>query len=127
MIKRVFFTASALVLWGCASGSSPGAPSRDRNLITTEEIEALPVTNAWDLIDRLRPNWLRNQGPASIRSSAPTYALVYIDEVRSGGLETLYRVSSQIIREVRFINGRDATTKWGMNHGSGVILITTGR
>jgi hypothetical protein len=127
MMIRALFTASALLLWGCASGSTSGAANRDRNLITTEEIAALPVTNAWDLIDRLRPNWLRNQGPASIRSSAPTYALVYVDEVRSGGLEMLYRISSQIIREVRFINGRDATTKWGMNHGSGVILITTGR
>ncbi len=74
-------------------------------------------------MERLRPNWLRNRGLPPFVRARPTYPLVYIDEVRSGGLETLNRVSSQIIREVRYINGRDCTTKWGLDHGGGVILI----
>jgi hypothetical protein len=53
--------------------------------------------------------------------------MVYIDEVRTGGLETLQRISTQIIWEIRFINGRDATTKYGLDHGGGVIMIATRR
>jgi len=127
MMIRVLLAAQVLFLLACASDPSSGVPNRDRDLITLDEIAALPVTNAWDLVDRLRPNWLRNRGPASIRSSAPTYPQVYIDDIRSGNMEILYRISSQVIREIRHINGRDATTRWGMDHGAGVILITTGR
>ena len=127
MMNRVLLTASIPLLVACASDPAPGGPRRDRNLITLEEIAALPVTNANDLINRLRPTWIRNRGPTSLSSGAPSYPVVYVNEVRSGGPEALYRVSSQIVREIRFINGRDATTRWGMDHGAGVILVTTGR
>lgn len=96
-------------------------------MITTEEIAELPITTATEVVERLRPNWLRQRGPTSMRSGVPSLPIVYIDEVRTGGLEALYRVSSQIIREIRFINGRDATTKWGLDHGGGVIMVLTGR
>jgi len=127
MLNRLLFATSALLLVSCASAPSTPAPRRDRNLITAEEIAAEPATSAAELLERLRPTWLRNRGPTSIGSGAPSYPIVYIDEVRSGGPEALSRVSSQIVREIRFINGRDATTRWGMDHGGGVILVTTGR
>ena len=127
MMIRVLFSASALFLFACASGPSSGGPSRDRNLITAEEIAAVPITSAHELVERLRPTWLRSRGPASLSSGAPSYPMVYIDRVRSGGLEALQRISSQIIREIRFINGRDATTQYGLDHGAGVILVETGR
>jgi hypothetical protein len=31
------------------------------------------------------------------------------------------------VKEIRFINARDATTRWGTGYGSGVILVTTKR
>jgi len=127
MMKRVLLTASTLLLVACASDPTSRGTRRDRNLITLEEIAALPPTNANDLVNRLRPTWLRDRGPTSMSSGGPSLPVVYIDEVRSGGVEALYRVSSQIVREIRFINGRDATTRWGMDHGGGVILVTTGR
>jgi len=127
MMIRVLFSASVLLLVACASGPSSGRPSRDRNLITADEIAALPVSSAHDLLERLRPTWLRNRGPASMGSGAPSFPIVYIDQLRSGGLDVLQRISTQIIREIRFINGRDATTKYGLDHGAGVILVTTGR
>lgn len=127
MLKRVLSAASALLLVACASGPSSGEPSRDRYLITAEEIQDLPVTTAWELVERLRPAWLRSRGPASMRSSAPEYPVVYIDEVQSGGLEALQRVSSLSIHEIRFISGRDAATRFGLNHGAGAILVSIRR
>ena len=127
MLKKVLFASSALLLIACASGPSSGAPSRNRNLITAEEIEGLPVTTARDLVERLRPTWLRPRGPASMGSSRPEFPVVYIDQVHSGGLEALDRVSSLVIEEVRFISARDATTRFGMNHGGGAILVKVRR
>lgn len=128
MSLRLFVSVSALFLVACASNTNTQSSTRrDRNLITLEEVQDHPITTAHDLVGRLRPNWLRNRGPASIAGGSPTLPLVYIDEVRSGGLNALYRISTQIIREMRFINGRDATTKWGLDHGGGVIMVLTGR
>ncbi|MCJ7627798.1 MAG: hypothetical protein MUO50_05350, partial [Longimicrobiales bacterium] len=61
MMNRVLLTVSALLLFACASGPSSGGPSRDRNLITADEIAAVPVTSAHDLVERLRPMWLRSR------------------------------------------------------------------
>jgi hypothetical protein len=127
MMKRVWVATLALLLVACASGPSSGQRGRDRNLITAEEIAALPPTNASDIVERLRPNWLRYRGPSSIRDGTPVVPIIYIDDIRSGSLQDLLRVRSEIIREIRYINGRDATTKWGLDHGGGVILVTTGR
>lgn len=127
MRNPVLVAALSLLLVACASDPAARTTHRDRNLITAEEIAAEPITTASELIERLRPAWLRSRGPTSIRSGTPSLPIVYIDEVRTGGLETLYRISTQIIREVRFINGRDATTKYGLDHGGGVIMIATGR
>jgi hypothetical protein len=122
-----FLLASLLVV-GCATGSSGAVPGRDRELISQEEIEGITATTAYEIVERLRPSWLRTRGPSSIRSAgASLYPIVYVDEVHSGSLETLYRISGHIVREIRFINGRDATTKWGLDHGAGVIMVLTGR
>ena len=116
-----------LALFACSSGPTSSGSRANRNLISTEEIAEQPITTAYDLVQRLRPGWLRNRGPSSIAGGGPSLPLVYIDEVRSGSLEALNRVSTQIIREIQFINGRDATTKWGLDHGGGVIMVLTGR
>jgi hypothetical protein len=124
---QVLVPAVSLALLACASGPSSGGTSRNRDVITLEEIEAQPISTAYDLVQRVRPTWFRNRGPSSIRGGSPSLPVVYVDEVWSGGLESLRRVSTQIIREIRYINGRDATTKWGLDHGGGVIMVLTGR
>jgi hypothetical protein len=124
---QVLVPAVSLALLACASGPSSGGTSRNRDVITLEEIEAQPISTAYDLTQRVRPTWFRNRGPSSIRGGSPSLPVVYVDEVWSGGLESLRRVSTQIIREIRYINGRDATTKWGLDHGGGVIMVLTGR
>ena len=127
MRNPVLVAALSLVFVACASDPAARTTDRDRNVISAEEIAAEPTTSAAELVERLRPAWLRSRGPTSIRSGNPSLPIVYIDEVRTGGLDTLYRISTQIIREVRFINGRDATTKYGLDHGGGVIMIATRR
>ena len=59
-----------------------------------------------------------------MRSSAPEYPVVYIDDVPSGGLEALQRISSLSILEIRFLAARDASTRFGLNHAGGAILVS---
>jgi hypothetical protein len=119
--------ASFLLLMACAQGVSPGATGGSRNLITAEEIAAASTTTALDLVQQLRPNWLRGRGPVSIGRDAADVPVVYVDDVRNGDPSVLERISSQIVTEIRFLSASDATTMFGLGHGGGAIMVRTRR
>jgi hypothetical protein len=48
---------------------------------------------------------------------------VYVDNVRYGDLEVLRDIPLIEIRELRFINGPDATNRWGTGVVAGVIEV----
>jgi outer membrane cobalamin receptor len=52
---------------------------------------------------------------------------VYVDNVSYGGIDALSNVQVSQIKEIRFVNARDATTQWGTGHMGGVILVITKR
>ena len=128
--------AALAALPACASGSGGGSPTdgarvvgapverRSRELLTEAEIEDAGVGTTYDIVQRLRPAWLRTRSTGSMRSS-PQYAIVYIDGARVGGLEMLRRINSTDVRTIRYLGGPDATTRYGTGHEGGAILIET--
>ena len=119
------------------AGASPGVPvaaergseawSPDR-LLRTEIVQRGGTDHtAMEIIRRLRPGWLRSRGQNSFTSSSSMYPVVYIDNIRHGGLGSLYRIPTAEILRIEFIGTADATTRWGTGHSSGVINIITGR
>lgn len=82
---------------------------------------------AMELIRRLRPTWLRARGEKSLTDPSAKYPIVYIDEIRHGGLSTLHRIPAGEILSMEFYSTADATTRWGTGHSSGVINVVTGR
>lgn len=97
--------------------------------IVRSEILARATTDltAMALIRRLRPGWLRTRGRNTFGDTSAMYPVVYIDEIRHGGLSTLNQIPSSEILRIEFFNTGDATTRWGTGHPSGVINIETGR
>ena len=139
MGARVVF-AAAVALWTAACGPTGGGGSvgggtrlapRSQELIPQAEIaaNASEASNALQIIEKLRPQMLRTRGTSS--PTDPTGETnrpkVYVDNVAYGELSTLTNLNASQIREIRFINARDATTRWGTGHDSGVILVTTKR
>lgn len=120
----------AILLVVCAVGACAGAPGatvpRTRNLITVEEIAQTTFTSAFEVIQSLRPEFLRTRGATSVRHP-PEYALVYVDGMRAGGLDTLRTIPREALLEVRYLSGVDATTLYGTGHGGGAIQIMTRR
>lgn len=118
---------------GCASSgdtASPAGPSRttarNPNLITVQEITASPAANAYDLIVRLRPQWLRNSGIASIGGGAARQgALVaYLDNVRLPRFDDLRTVAAGGVRSIRYLNAEQAQaldTNLGLVVGAVVV------
>lgn len=114
-------------LLACASGGGAGGgPSSGRDVITAEELERAPgVTNAYEAVERLRPNFLRSRGPQSLRSPTVPPIVVYLDQVRLGLVETLRGITVEAIQQIRHIPARDAQQRFGLDHTGGVIEVTT--
>ena len=81
---------------------------------------------AYELIQRLRPNWLRARGQVSLGSPEASYALVYMNDVLFGGLMTLHQIRPSQIQRIEFVRGIDASIRWGTGHTAGAIHILTG-
>ena len=120
----------------CASGSGGGSSTddarvvgapgdrRSRDLLTAADIQQAGSSTIYDVVQRLRPAWLRTRSVGTTRST-PQYAVVYLDGARIGGLESLRRVNSTDVQTIRYLSGPDATTRYGTGHDGGAILIDT--
>jgi len=117
------------VVAGCsgkAGGGSAAAPRQSRDVITREQIEAMPpASNAWDIVQRRRPEYLRDRSLNSAVSR--TYAIVYVDGIRRGLPESLRSIPANDVQEIRFINAIDAQQRYGPDHTGGVIEVTVRR
>ena len=114
----------ALVFVACASGSGGatgggGTPRRNTNLISAQEIAGASGGTAYELVQQLRPSWLVTRG-----GNMP---IAYLDGVRYGAVEDLRTVGVDRIREVRFLDSREATTRFGTGHTGGAIEVLTRR
>jgi hypothetical protein len=109
---------------GCSSANkSDAAPRTDQALITQAQIVANRFTNAYEAVESLHSNWLHAKGTNSF--STPSEVRVYVDNTSLGNIETLKSISAPTIRTIQHFDGVAATARWGLDHGAGVILITT--
>ena len=116
-------TIAALVL-AAACGARTQPPARGpNNVVTQEEIATVPVDNAYDAIEHLRPQFLR---PHVTGSRRPAYAVVFIDGVRRGGPEILRSIAAKTVVQIRYLTSADATTRYGLDIEGGVIEVTLG-
>lgn len=117
----VVIAALVIACGGRATGTR--SPRTDRYLITREQILEHGFTNAYEAVESLRSNWLLPRGPDSINQ--PTEVLVYLDNSRLGGVQTLRTINVTNVQWIRYYDGPTATARWGLNHGQGVIFVST--
>jgi len=102
---------------------------RQSNVITLEEIDAVraEIPDAYQLIERLRPQFLRMRGGSGRldTSQQGIEIQVVIDNSGRGGLTVLHSIPTTTLKEVRFLNGADASIQFGTNFGAGAILVFT--
>jgi hypothetical protein len=113
----------AVVFSGCGTrvaGDGPTTARQQANRITEEEVRTGPQTNAYDLVQGLRSQWLRPRGPGS-------QVMVYLDGVPVGGTEELRRFNVADIIGLEFMDPIDAMSRYGMGHENGVINILSRR
>lgn len=109
---------------GAGNGSGASTTRHSSDVITTEEIQqATGLSTAYDAVQRLRPQFLRIRGPSTFGGAEGP--VVYVNGMRRGGADSLRQIGITEVKEIRYLNARDATTKYGTGVSQGVIEVTT--
>src|SRR5262245_54511532 len=111
-------------LAGCAARrTGTSIPEGDRNEISQAQMQERRFTNVYDAVQSLRSNWLQKRGTDSF--SKPGQIWVYMDGTKLGGLEALRSIAVTGVAFVRHFDGASATARWGLDHGQGVIFVSS--
>jgi hypothetical protein len=111
----------ALGTASCASAGSGRSTTGTSDRIGPEELENLGQLDAYEAVQRLRPQWLRVRGSSSFNQRQGVR--LYVDGVPRGYAGELASFRADIVESMRFLDGREATTRYGTDHGNGAILV----
>ena len=124
--RSVLLAAFALALGvaGCASsggggGSRPAGASSNR--IVQAELEPLGQLDALQAVQRLRARWL------TTRAGSGQDPVLYVDGTRRGAPDELRFIRADEVRQMDFMSGPDASTRFGTGHQGGAILVLSRR
>lgn len=113
----------------CAAATSPSGRSNfrhaGREVITAAEIVAAHVTDVYQAVAHLRPEFLRRRATRAVPMFAPVPIAVYLDDLPFGNEESLRSIPLERVRLIRYISPTDADLRWGRSHPGGAILVTT--
>jgi hypothetical protein len=111
----------------CAAGTPPAqverASSRRSDRISREEIRVRNWTDAYEVVQTLRPVWLTDRGRDSFGTG--TVIQVVINGARLGGVAALRRFPAADIEHFQYYDATAATARWGVGFGKGAIEVST--
>jgi hypothetical protein len=121
MRSHILIALAAIVaLAGCATAGD--GPRVNPNRITAEELDAREFNTAFDAVQTMRPQWFRGD-----RAGTNVPVTVYLDGSRMGGPDALRQIRAEGVVSMQFLSASEASTRFGMGHAGGAILVSTGR
>jgi hypothetical protein len=120
----ILIVAAAMACAPAASTTSTGV-RRQANVITQPEVQASFESNAYDVISKLRPMFLKTRGRSTVQGQTQEYASVFLDDQFYGDLNSLKNIAATQIQEIRYYPGTEVAMKFGMQYGAGVIAVRT--
>jgi len=123
---------AALALGGCSGAGSQGAarepvPTRSSDVVTLEELSRVATASTlFEALHALRPAWFR-RNPTTLRPEAEGDVIVYVDQSRLGGPETLRTIQVNAAVVVRHYSASEAEARFGPGHLHGAIQVVTTR
>jgi hypothetical protein len=129
IVRNIVVSLTLLVTAACASSGvqkSSGSPDK----LDRAEIESANTTSVYDVINRLRPSWLRPAGMTmtGLQNSGSQQVTVYLDNQPLGGVETLRNITTPSVISMEFLSPtRAANVINNIPNGvvTAVILIKT--
>lgn len=135
LLPSVLLPLVVAVATACASAG--GGSGERGDLITLTDLDRASGRSAYDVVQASRPLWLRVRGQQSLRVADETgvsddpltpqsdQIVVYLDNARLGGVETLRQIPAESVGTIGFVNAATATNRWGTGHPNGAILVTS--
>lgn len=131
-MRQAAFVVLSVSLAACASNSATSSESLSlratpaRNIITATEIVTSRVSDVYQAVTQLRPDFLRRRSTsATMTPLKPAAVSVYLDDLPFGGVESLRSIPLERVRVIRYLSPFDADLRWGGSHPAGAILVTT--
>jgi len=123
---RLLVAALSGVVFACAPPRLIPGRAADSQLITEEEVKASESPTAFEVIQKLRANFLSYRGETSFnKNNSQPYPTVYLDGQQWGPLSSLRSIPASHVATIRLYRSWEATTKFGAGNMGGVIAITT--
>jgi hypothetical protein len=128
---RFVLALSILAFAGaCAAPQGGGASLRPNSSVLSEEdIRTAAAGNLFDVVERLRPLWLRS-GP-SRSANLPTEVVVIVNDMYFGPVESLRSISSETVFQLRYLDSAAATAQLpgieASRHVAGAIIVQIAR
>jgi hypothetical protein len=126
MIARWVVALTLTIAVGCSHPKLGPADLYNSQVITEDEIVASRGSNAYEVIHKLRSNFLTNRGETSLnQGQSNPYPTVYVDDQEFGPISTLSSIPAAQITMIQLYRVSEANAKYGSHNLSGVISITT--
>lgn len=116
---------AAFMVSGCATHPATAPSPARSDTITADQIVKSEATNAYEVIERLKPSFLASRGPTDLTNASPTLPNVYVDDVPYGPMSTLTTIAATDIAMIRLYRAWEATYKFGTGNMGGVIDVYT--
>lgn len=141
IIRTTLAVAVAMAaIQSTAEAQNARKQGRNRDKIEAEELRALPSTNVYQLIKSKRAHWLNTRGATNyatvsgmgldgntVTNAAEPEIVVYVDNARYGTQESLRSLQTDDVETLEYLNGTNATQRFGTGHLHGAIVITRRR
>lgn len=125
MVRR-FWTAFVFLGSAACATSMNQQTEYNANVITETEIDASGGQTAYDVVKKLRANFLAFRGKTTINNpNSPQEPVVFVDEQPFGPLSSLKQIPASQVGHIRLFRAWEATTKYGTGYMAGVIAVTT--
>jgi len=124
MSVRGITIGGMVLLASVACGTSgPGGTRINADVIDRAQIDQEGPSNAYLIVQALRPTWLEKRGATSFYNEGEIR--VYLDGTSLGGIEALRGIHSDNIESISFLDERRASLRFGPGHEHGVIHVIT--
>ena len=130
MPLRALLLLPLLTAAGCGAAASTAGPATPRpsssSLISFEELqERGQYSNLYDLIEVLRPRWLRPQGGPDTFYGTEGQVQVHMDGNWMGDVGVLRGLSVGGVTSIEWLPPLAAAARYGLDHGHGAIVVST--
>jgi hypothetical protein len=125
-LQTALFSFVMTAVVSCASHAPADNQVPDANVITSAEIDSTHLSTAYDVIHKLRPQYLMSRGKMSLDPAVPpALPRVYVDDQFYGDASTLRGLLTGSLESIRYLSSSSAQYKYGHDNAAGVIAIVT--